>query len=221
MDRRSRLEALVGLGDTDFEGLQLAPPASARVNVLTFQPQLGLVRDLTRRHQIRVFAGLTYAAVLANPGDRNWHPLSPLFRAELDSWLWRDRGSGLRSSLAAVTTWYADPVLGAAVQRGTAEARLDAQLGPRWDAGARASFTTDLNHPLTTGPGSPPLDETIVQVDVPFRHRWSSQLALDFGARYAERAPNLWASSFGWHSRELWLFATLTTTTRRQSIKRA
>jgi hypothetical protein len=222
LDRRSSLEALLGLGETDIQGFQLGN-SSARMNVLTIQPQLGLVRDLSRSQQVRAVAGLTYAAVLINPDkQRNWLPLTPLCRVELGSLLWRTRASALRSSLGAGTAWYADPVLGAAVLHGMTEARLEAQLGLRWSAAARAAFTTDLNAPLpASGTGGVSPDETVVLVEVPFRYRWSTQLDVEFGARYAERAPNLAAADFGWHNRELWAFVTLLTTTSRPSRPRS
>ena len=223
LDRRSKLEALLELGETDIQGFQTTNSPSARMNVLTIQPQLGLVQDLSRSQQVRAFAGLTYAAVLINPDkQRNWLPLTPLCRVELGSLLWRTRASALRSSLGARMAWYADPVLGAAVLRGMTEARLEAQLGLRWSAGAHAAFTTDLNAPLAapvTGDVSP--DETMVLVEVPFRYRWSTQLDVEFGARYAERAPNLAAADFGWHYRELWAFVTLLTTTSRPARPRS
>lgn len=221
LDRRSSLEALLGLGETDIQGFQTTNSPSARMNVLTIQPQLGLVQELSRSQQVRAFAGLTYAAVLINPDkQRNWLPLTPLCRVELGSLLWRTRASALRSSLGAGTAWYADPVLGAAVLRGMTEARLEAQLGLRWSAAAHAAFTTDLNAPLAVTGGVVP-DETMVLVEVPIRYRWSTQLDIEFGARYAERAPNLAAANFGWHNRELWAFVTLLTTTSRPSRPRS
>jgi hypothetical protein len=54
-----------------------------------------------------------------------------------------------------------------------------------------------------------------VQVEVPFRYRWSSQLMVEIGGRYSERAPNLFADDFAWRYRELWAFVTLTGTSHR------
>jgi hypothetical protein len=221
LDRRTSLEALVALSETDIRGIQVGTSADARVNVLAVQPQLGVVDDLSRSHRLRAFAGLTYAAVLANPDkSRPWLPFTPLLRAELGSLLWRTRASAIRSTLVGGTTWYADPVLGAAVLRGTAEARLDGAFGQRWNVGVRGTFTTDLNQPLApavTGGVAP--DETVVQVETPVRYRWSSQLDVEFGARYGERAPSLRAPGFTWRSREAWAFLTLLTTTRQTSTR--
>jgi hypothetical protein len=221
LDRRSSLEFLLAVTDNDIQDLPINAGANARVNILSFQPELGLVRELNRRHQLRASVGMTYAVVLANPQPtRNWHPVAPLGRVELGSWLWRARTSNLRSILAASTAWYADPVLGVTVQRAASEVRLEAQLGLRWNVGLRLGFATDLNPPLANFAANlPPPDETMVQVDLPCRYRWSSQLAIDFGARYAERAPNLWASDFTWHYREVWLFAIFTATTHRVALR--
>jgi hypothetical protein len=218
LSRRSNLEALVGLAETDIQGIRLATPfAGTRANIFTVQPQVGLIEDLNRRHQLRAFVGLTYAAVLINPDrSRPWLPLTPLLRAELDSFLWRTRASVVRSTLGASTAWFADPVLGAAVLRGTAEARVEATFGRQWSAGARALFTTDLGKPLAPAvPGGISPDETIVQLEVPVQYRWTDQLALEFGARFAERAPNLSATDFRWRNRELWAFLNVLATTRR------
>jgi hypothetical protein len=64
-------------------------------------------------------------------------------------------------------------------------------------------------------------DETMVLVEVPIRYRWSTQLDVEFGARYVERAPNLAAADFAWHNRELWAFLTLLTTTSRPARPRS
>jgi hypothetical protein len=238
LDRRTNLELLVTIADADIRDVQFRLPASdptavatwlpapgatpagttiAHVNLLTVQPQIGVVRNLSRGEQLRLFVGGTYAAVLVNPDkNRNWLPLTPVARAELASLHWRDRTSAVRSVLSVGTMWYADPVLGLAVWRGNAEARLDAQLGLRWNAGARAAFITDLNPPIDPASvGGLLIDETVVQVDVPLRYRWSPQTVLEFGGRWAERGPNLRSHDFAWRNREVWAFFTVTGTTYR------
>ena len=218
LDRRTSLEVRTGIGDIDIQGIRRDSSASGRVNILTLQPQVGLIRDLTRTQQLRLFGGLTYAVVLSSPDDsRDWRTLTPLFRGDLSSVLWRAPASSVRSLLGFEAAWQADPMLGLAVWRTTAFANLDAQLGPGWGAAVRASFTTDLNSPVWVN--DRPLDETIVQVEVPFRYRWSSQLVVEMGGRYSERAPNLFADEFAWRSRELWAFVTLTGTTHRTRIR--
>ena len=214
LDRRTSLEVRVGIGDIDIAGSRRGSSASGRVNILTLQPQVGLIRDLSRAQQLRLFAGLTHAIVLSSPDDsRDWRTLTPLFRGDLSSLLWRAPAASVSALLGLEAAWQPDPMLGLAVWRATAFANLDAQLGPRWGAAVRASFTTDLNSPVWVDDRT--LDETIVQVEVPFRYRWSSQLVVEMGGRYSERAPNLFADKFAWRSRELWAFVTLTGTTHR------
>lgn len=215
LDRRTSLELRAAVGDIDIDDLRPLDGRTGRRNLFTVQPEVGVIRALSRRHQLRAFTGLTYVAVLANPDDRDWRPLTPLFRADLSSQLWRSNETQVSSLLGAEGSWYADPVLGIAVWRATLLANLDARLGPRWSAAARARFTTDLNSPIPLSVSGGPVDETMVQVDVPFSYRHSSQLAVEFGLRYSERAPNIFADEFAWHYRELWAFVTLNGSTHR------
>jgi|GEM_PF-6539671 len=221
LSRRLRVEALLGLAETDIRGVQTASSSNARVNLLTVQPQVGVIADVSRNQQLQASAGLSYTSALVNPDpSQNWLPWAPLVRAELTSLLWSVRGSAVRSSLSAGTAWYADPVLGVAVRRATVGMGLEGTFGPRWNAAARVDFITDINKPLAPRyVGGLEPDETIVQVDVPISCRWNDQLTIEFGARYAERGPNLAASDFSWRNREVWAFATLITTTRQTATR--
>jgi hypothetical protein len=216
LTRRLSLEATAGIADVDIQGLLIANSQPERLNVFTVQPQVGAVQELSRSHRLRAVAGMTYAAVLVNPDkSRAWLPVTPLFRAELASVLLRTRKTTANSLISAGTTWFADPVLGAAVLRGIAEARIDALTAMRWGFGAHAAFATDLTGPLAPSvPGTPAPDETVVSFEIPVRYRMTNQLTAEFGARYAERAPHLAAANFAWHYRELWAFLTLSGTTR-------
>lgn len=233
LTRRTGLELNVPISDTDLRNVQLirltaqgmqAGEAEAHANIFTVQPQLGVVHELSRRHRARVFGGVTYAKVLVNPDPtRNWLPLTPLGRAELDSVLSRTRASTVRSVVLLGSSWYADTALGIAVWRGTAEARLEGQFGPDWNASIRAMFSTNLNRPLPNTSAIDTaylLDETILQLDIPLRHQISSQTAIEFGGRYAERGPNLRGGDFMWRNRELWAFFSVTSVTSRVARKR-
>jgi hypothetical protein len=235
---------LIPLADRSLESESLRPTSSRRsaslaspdrgrqtgtpglhVNILTVQPQVGVIRELNRRQRLRVFAGVTYAKMLVDPAPgRNWLTLTPLARAELDSLLTRTRISTVRSVVALTSSWYADSALGIAVWRGTAEARLEGQFGPSWNASLRGMFTTNLNRPLpspsASGSTAYVLDETIVQLDAPLRYRVSSQTAIEFGGRYAERGPNLRGGEFTWRNRELWAFFSVTSVTSRVARQR-
>ena len=221
--RRSSLEAYAIIADVDIQGISPGTAQAGRMNVLSLQPQVGILEELTRRHQLRLVAGFTYASALRRTdtglvGNPPWHPITPLLQIDLNSLLQRTRTAVVRSSLGAGTTWFVDPVLGVAVLRGIAQARLDAALGPNWSVGARCGFATDLTERLPAVGGISP-DETVVSAEIPIRYRWTSQLVAEFGGRYAERAPHLSAPDFSWHNRELWLFFTLLTTTRPSSVR--
>ena len=221
VDRRTSIEGRLELAESDLRRLQFGTTTDGHANILTVQPQVGLLRALSRKHQIRASAGLNYAAVLVNPDEqRDWLAVTPILRTELNSLLRRTRVATVRSSLGAGTSWYADPVLGAAVWRGTLDGRLDAQLGWRWNASLRAAFITDLNKPLApVVAGALTPDETIVLVDLPVRCRWNEHLDLEFGARYAERGPNLAAGDFAWRNRELWMYLTLLVRSQTASLR--
>jgi hypothetical protein len=173
---------------------------------------------LTRRHQLRVVAGLTYAVSLRGTVTSG---ISPLAQVELNSLLIRTRATTLRYVIGAGATWFADPILGQTVQRGNAQARIDAELGLNWGAGLRMAFVTDLFGRLPVPASGPPLDESFRSVDLSVRRRFAHAAIAEFGARYAERAPYLSPSSYfdvlnsAWHNRELWAFMTLTTLPRR------
>lgn len=230
--RRTSVDLVVPITDTDLRNVQLikltdqgmqAGASGAHANILTVQPQLGVVEEVNRRHRLRAFAGVTFAKVLINPDpSRNWLTLTPLGRAELDSMLRRSRDSIIRSVVGLASSWYADTALGISVWRGTAEARLEGQFGTEWSASVRAMFATNLNRPLpnTTNTSGYVIDETILQFDIPVRHLISPRTAIEFGGRYAERGPNVRGGDFMWRNRELWAFFTLNSVTSRVARQR-
>ena len=229
LSRQSRIELSAPLTDYDIQGLAqnqaasflVSSPPPDHANYATIQPQLSLLDSLNRRHQLHIVAGLTYARSFH--GAAMGSPITPLAQVELSSLLVRTRATTWRSSIGAGTSWYADPILGQAVQRGNAQVNLDAELGPDWGAGLRMAFVTDVSGQLRNpaGTDAPPLDESFRSVDLSFRHRWANAVVADFGARYAERAPHLEPSNYldvfssVWHNRELWAFLVLTTEPRR------
>jgi hypothetical protein len=230
LSRRSIVEVSAPLADYDIQGItQLpatstspTPSAQGHVNYATVQPQMALFESLTRRDELHLVAGFTYANNLRSTITRG-KPISPLALVELNSLLVRTRAGALRGAISAGTTWFADPILGQSVQRSNVQARLDAELGPQWSAGMRMAFVADILDRLPTPSPGVPLDESFRSVDLSIRHRWANALVAEFGARYAERAPYLKASTYfdvtnsAWHNRELWAFLILTTEPRRPS----
>ncbi len=216
--RRSSLEVSAPVSDTDVQGFSIGTTRMNALNVLMLQPQVGIRDQLTRRHRLHLAAGFAYATALrqTNTGP-SWYP-KPLLQIDLDSILQQTRTVVVRSGLSASTTSIVDPILGVVVWRGITAARLDADLGRRWTVGARAAFSTDIGKPLQAINGYAP-DETVISADTPVRYHWSNQWMMEFGGRYIERGPYLFASSFGWHGqeRELWLYLTLVATSSRLS----
>jgi hypothetical protein len=227
LTRRTSLEAFATIADADIQGISPVTNEAGRTNVFSVQPQVGILQELSRSHQLHLLAGLTYAAAIRRlDASQTWHPVTPIFAVDLRSVLRRTRDAVVRSSLGAGTTWYADPVLGVAVVRGIAQANLDAQLGLKWTVGIHGTFATDLTRRLPTVNGGIPPDETIVSAEIPFRYRWSEQWVAEFGGRLAERGPHLAtpslaAPNFALRSqeREMWVFLTLLTVPRAPSAR--
>jgi hypothetical protein len=227
--RRSTLNALVSIIDTDSQGISLASSQTGvssqtgELNALSIQPQVGVRQALTRQHQLHLAVGFAYTVALRRTDAPNlaWYPV-PLLQLDLNSVLLRTRTAIVRSTLGAGTTAFVDPVLGVAVTRGLAQASVDAQLGP-WSVGARCAFSTDLFGRLPTIGGSTPgeilPDETFVTAEIPVRYRSSRHLIVELGGRYTERAPYLGAPGFAWHYRELWLYLSMTTFSRPSSTR--
>jgi hypothetical protein len=224
--RRTTFEATAPVMDSDIG----STAASAPLNVLSVQPQLGIREQLTRNHQLHVAAGFAYAVALRH-GDQNqsWPPILPLVQVDLTSYLRRSHDMQWRSAIGAATNAFADPVLGVEVLRASAQARLDVDFGPNWGLGALVVFATDINGPLQPIGGNTPAgaaglapDETLVTAEIPFHYRWPNRFQIELGGRFAERAPHLRSPNFGWRAngRELWLFlsmSTLAPTVRRPS----
>jgi hypothetical protein len=226
--RRSTLNALVSIIDTDSQGIlytsgQTGQGQTGELNALSIQPQVGVRQELTRQHQLHLAVGFAYTVALRQTDAPNLtrYPV-PLLQLDLNSVLLRARTTIVRSTLGAGTTAFVDPVFGVAVTRGLAQASVDAQLGP-WSVGARCAFSTDLFGRLPTIGGSTPgetiPDETFVTAEIPVRYRASRHLIVEFGGRYTERAPYLGAPGFAWHYRELWLYLSLTTFSRPSSTR--
>jgi hypothetical protein len=218
LSRRSTLQAFATITDTDFQNPLPLPGQPIASNLLLIQPQVGLREALSSRHQLNMAVGFSYAVALRQSEDAHqaWYP-SPLLQIDLNSILQRTRTAVVRSSLGAGMTAFVDPVLGAAVSRGIAQASMDVQWG-LWSGGARCAFVTDLSGQVSTTFGDTP-DQTSLSVDIPFRYRVSRRLMAEFGGRYSERAPYLGAKDFAWHNRELWFFLNLIASARPSSTR--
>jgi hypothetical protein len=235
LTRRTLVELLAAVADTDLSGIPLpnlasgqtadtgftTPPGSqtGHLNILTVQPQVSLSEAFTRYQRLRLTLGLTYARALRQTSTDDLKPVYPLFQLDLDSLLDRTRGGAVwRSTLSTGTMWYADPVLGVALWRGFLQGSITSEVGREWSAGARVAFGTDLTRlpqsAILAGGGFIP-DQTVISLDLPVRYRASNRLLAEFGASFTERGSYL-DSHFGWRrdSRELWLFLNLNAVTK-------
>lgn len=200
-------------------------PLTGEMQVVTVQPQLGLLETLSRRHQLHWVLGLTYAdevrspsaGVLVSPSAAintqplPWHPVTPLALIELNSLLSRSLAATVTSSASVGTNWYLDPILDTGTWRGAAQVGVNASLHKRWSIGARAAFSTDITGPaiINTSTGAFYPDETILSAEIPMTYRWNNLLIADFGARYVARAPHLSAPQVVWHNQEMWIYVSL------------
>jgi hypothetical protein len=231
LTRRTLIEILAAVADTDMSGISLPKPANGQtaetgfttpptngstghLNILTVQPQVSMSEALTRYQRLRLTVGLTYARALRQTSTADLKPVYPLFQLDLDSLLARSRsGAVWRSTLSTGTLWYADPMLGVAVWRGFLQGSINSEIGRDWAAGARVAFGTDLSRLPPLAGGLVP-DETVISFDFPVRYRASNRLLAEFGVSFTERGSYL-DSHFGWRrdSRELWLFLNLNAVT--------
>lgn len=221
LSRRTAVEASVPIMDTDIGANTQGAIDIGELNVFSVQPQLGIRHRLTPNHQLHLSAGVAYAVALRRSAEgQSWPPFLPLAQIDLTSYVHRSHEVEWRSTLGAATSAFADPVLGVEVLRGTAQARIDADVGTHWGVGALVVFATDITgplHPIGTGQGSAGLapDETVVSAEIPFHYRWPNQFLVELGGRFAQRAPHLRSPDFAWRetSREMWLFLSLSTIT--------
>lgn len=223
LSRQTTIEASVPVMDTDIGANTQGAVAIGAINILTVQPQFGIRERLTPNHQLHLAVGVAYAVALRHSAEtQSWPPLLPLAQIDLASSLRRSHDMEWRSTIGAAVNAFADPVLGVEVLRGTAQARIDTQVGEHWGVGALALFATDINgplRPLGSQPGQGPSvlapDETVLSAEIPFHYRWANQFLVELGGRFVQRAPHLRSPDFAWRetSREMWIFLSLSTIT--------
>lgn len=189
-------------------------------NFLSVTPQAGWRRRLSATDEFRLSAGVTYGHVRYAPntptpsGALAAETVSPVGSAEVGKLLLRHRSVALQGVAGAMVDYYVDPILTLAQKRVTVTARLLLSLRDRWTAGIETALGTSIE-PLAApgGMGTPP-DATYASVTVPIRHRPADNVFLEFGGQWADRAPHTESSVFGFHQRQLWLYAMVTLTTR-------
>ena len=175
---------------------------SCCVELLLVSPMLSWRMRRQAGDELRLGLGFTEARDLGSISVLGGHPvLSPTGSVEA---LWHVGGEdeyGLTARLKATVDEFVDPILGVAYPRGLVAGQLLLVLAPDWSVSVQGDFGTSLQtSPAiptsnTTAPsqiGSP--DETAFSISVPVRHRLSGNLIMEFGGRWAERAPAIAAS---------------------------
>ena len=189
---------------------------SGNVDIFTVVPEARWRMHLSPRYDLRVGAGIAYAHV--NPALDAWSPVSPVGELGLDMRLSNSAGASTRASVLAQVDYFIDPVLSTAGPRALLTAGWWDVLNPDWQVGVEGMYATvftGTNAPVgTTLP-----DETTVSLYIPVRHRASDHVLMEFGFRYADRAPSVEVSAFGFHQRQLWLYYMVTGTTRRPTSR--
>ena len=202
------------------------------VSFLVVTPEVGWRARMSGHSTFSVLGGVAYlrssglvgsSMSLASGGGSvqvsSPRPVSPVGSVGFDGTAIWARDLVLRTGLVAAAEYFVDPILQQAQPRATLLDRTALAFGPDWTAGLEASFAVSLTATDPTGPsigGSTPLavDTTVAAVSLPVVHRVSQNLFVEVGGRWADRGPNLWASGFAFHQRQLWLYVSLTATTR-------
>ncbi|HEX3698262.1 MAG TPA: hypothetical protein VH374_23020 [Polyangia bacterium] len=225
-----RLSALDELTlSTGFEtqyisALQSAPAVAGQplmvhsVTGLTVIPGVGWRTSLARHASLELRAGIALTHLSSAYPIDTPSSVTPIGKVTLDQRLLSLRGTVLQAMLGASVDYYVDPILGAATPRGTAMVILSLLCPPDWSVGFEGYFFSTLQmHATTSGDTTYYPDEVAASVAVPVRHRISDSLTVEFGGRWADRAPfysrpGSFIESF--HQRQLWLYVLFAGTSR-------
>jgi len=193
------------------------------IKILIASPQVGWQRRLTRRYTLRLAAGMAYARV--RPALDTASPVAPVGEVAVDMQVAGHGGMTTRAGGGVRLDYFVDPVLGTAGPRASLTLGVTSILNPNWLVGVEASYATVFvgNAPVTVpvmGVATPvQVDETLVAAAIPVRWRASDNVLAEFGFRWADRGPSASVSAFGFHQRQLWLYCSLTATTRRPTSR--
>ena len=204
---------------------------SSGVDIFLASPQVGWQHRLTRRYTLRMAAGVAYVHVV--PALTTQSPVAPVGELGVDMQLSGHGGMLTRGSAGMRLDYFVDPVLGTAGPRASLALGVTSVLNPRWLVGVEGTYSTvftgtnpqiavpDPNMPnnLLIATTTVPADETLIAAALLARCRASDHLITEFGFRYSDRAPSLQVSAFGFHQRQLWLYASFTATTRRPTTR--
>jgi hypothetical protein len=192
------------------------------ISAVIVSPELGFHRTLSPHSEFTLKAGLAATHVDSEVlGIRN--SVTPIGSADVNVRLLNLRRAVLQAKLTESLDYYLDPVLAVAADHSFTTGALTLGLPKNWTIALEGSFITPLEaHPQLTPPGTvgqPPtltyFDEVGATAQLAARHLLSNDLLMQFGGRWADRAPFFTAPdpNPGFHQRQLFLFIMLAGTT--------
>ncbi|HEY8926894.1 MAG TPA: hypothetical protein VIU64_21070, partial [Polyangia bacterium] len=176
---------------------------------------------LSPRTNLHVGGGVNFVRLRPETAQtKKISPAYPVGDVTFESIIPKQQGLETRVQSAVRVDYYYDAFSGRAGPRLLVTASGYSAMTTDWLAGVEAGYSTVFADDLQALPGQAPiavLDDTAVYVSIPIRHRTSSHLLTEFGFRWADRAPN---ALTGFHQQQLWLYVSLTGTTRPSTIRR-
>jgi hypothetical protein len=222
---RAELGALFRLTPLDDVGLSVAVGDASYSNgtALANVTAAAIWRTrLARREDLRVTLGVTYAHVVGTTPFGAMPLLGasqsvalPIGSVDLVSRLTRRDDILFLGHMFAGVDFYADPVLGSGVPRGFGALEVATVTASGWATGLRGDFAAALRttpYPVVL-PAIPP-DETAFSLSLFVRRRVTEYLFAELGGRWADRGPALVTPDFQFHQRQLWIYLSVTGTTR-------
>jgi hypothetical protein len=190
--------------------------------MVTVTPAAIWKAQLTQREDLRVTLGMTYAQAVgtAVPGTvpllgGEGSAVSPIGSADLTAHLARRDGVLFTGHLRGGVDYFLDPVLGTAAPRGFAGLESDTLAASGWATLLRGDFATALRTtPYPVAPGQLQPDETVFAVTLSVRRPVNQHLLAELGGVWGNRGPALFAPDFHFHQRQLWVYLSITGTTR-------
>jgi hypothetical protein len=207
----------IGLSTTVGDALY-----SSYGGMVTVTPAAIWKARLTQREDLRLTLGMTYvhAVGTAVPGTvpllgGESSAVSPIGSADLTAHLARRNGVLFTGHLRGGVDYFLDPVLGSAAPRAFAGLESGTLAASGWATLLRGDFATALRTtPYPVAPGQPQPDETAFAVTLAVRRPVAQHLLAELGGVWGNRGPALFAPDFHFHQRQLWIYLSITGTTR-------
>jgi hypothetical protein len=190
---------------------------------LLLSPNLFWERQLSRRTDIGVSAGIAYVMTLetAQIGGDTSDNLGGTGSFKLGSVLYKSRRVSWTTRLNASLDWYFDPLAGTSQPRAGGQLSNDIAVGRDWLISPNVSFYSLLNEASTrvgSGADDTPAvaavirpDATTFRAELPFKYAVSKSVTFNFGARTVMRGRSLSQPGYRVNEQqELWAYVGLT-----------